>query len=137
MTYLLSLLPLLACPIAMGLMMWVMMRGNANHKTHKAQQANTDTSSHATGTTRSNPLAGLHLCLNWKVVTGLAAVGLVIWIVAPYLIWTALPLLIVAACPLSMLLMMRGMGGSSGANRRAREWQVIQAGSARDEAARN
>ena len=137
MTYLLSLLPLLACPIGMGLMMWLMMHGNDNQKTHTAEQANTDTSSHATGTARSNPLAGLHVCLSWKVVTGLAGVGLAVWIVAPNLIWTTLPLLIVAACPLSMLLMMRGMGSSSGAHRGAGERQLRQPGSARDEAARN
>src|SRR5581483_9006439 len=49
------------------------------------------------------------LCLNWKVIGGLAAVGLSIWIMAPGLVWAALPLLLLAACPLSMLLMMRGM----------------------------
>ncbi len=54
----------------------------------------------------------MKLCLNWKVLAGLAAVGLGIWLVAPNLIGPALPLLLLAACPLSMLLMMRGMQGS-------------------------
>lgn len=51
------------------------------------------------------------MCINWKVVAGLAVVGVGIWVVKPTLIGAALPLLILAACPLSMLLMMRGMGG--------------------------
>ena len=51
------------------------------------------------------------LCLNWKVLAGLAAVGVGIWTVAPNLVGAALPLLLLAACPLSMLFMMRGMGG--------------------------
>lgn len=50
-------------------------------------------------------------CLNWKVVAGLLVVGLGILVVSPSLALTALPLLLVAACPISMLLMMRGMGG--------------------------
>jgi hypothetical protein len=50
-----------------------------------------------------------HLCLNWKVLAGFAAVGLGIWAVAPNLVGAALPLLLLAACPLSMLLMTRGM----------------------------
>lgn len=51
------------------------------------------------------------MCLNWKVLVGLAAVGLAIWVVVPNLVGAALPLLILAACPLSMLLMARGMQG--------------------------
>lgn len=66
------------------------------------------------------------MCINWKVVAGLAVVGVGIWVVKPGLIGAALPLLILAACPLSMLLMMRGMGGQ-----RAGEPQ----GAARPEAA--
>ena len=51
------------------------------------------------------------LCFNWKVLAGLAALGVGIWIVAPNLLGAGLPLLLLAACPLSMLLMMRGMQG--------------------------
>lgn len=51
------------------------------------------------------------MCLNWKVLGGLAALGVGIWVVAPNLIAAAAPLLLFAACPLSMWLMMRGMSG--------------------------
>ncbi len=51
------------------------------------------------------------MCFNWKVIVGLAGVGLVVWVVAPNLVGAALPVLLVAACPLSMLLMGRGMAG--------------------------
>ncbi|MGH2664092.1 MAG: DUF2933 domain-containing protein [Actinomycetota bacterium] len=51
----------------------------------------------------------LRMCLNWKVLGGLAAVGVGVWAVAPDLVSSALPLLLVLACPLSMFLMMRGM----------------------------
>src|SRR5260221_14197349 len=50
------------------------------------------------------------LCLNWKVIAGLAIAALGVWVMAPQLLAAALPVLILAACPLSMLLMMRGMG---------------------------
>ena len=51
------------------------------------------------------------MCLNRKALVGLVAIGLGVWAVAPNLIGAAVPLLLVAACPLSMLFMMRGMGG--------------------------
>lgn len=56
------------------------------------------------------------MCINWKVIAGLAVVGLGVWAVAPNLVGAALPLLILAACPLSMFFMMRGMGGGQCAN---------------------
>ncbi|MGH2580535.1 MAG: DUF2933 domain-containing protein [Actinomycetota bacterium] len=51
----------------------------------------------------------LRMCLNWKVIGGLAAVGVGVWLVAPNLLIGALPLLLIAVCPLSMVLMMKGM----------------------------
>lgn len=55
----------------------------------------------------------LKMCMNWKVLAGLAAVGAGIWVFAPNLIGAALPLLFLAACPLSMLFMMKGMGNKA------------------------
>ena len=55
----------------------------------------------------------LGMCLNWRVIAGLAVVGVIVLVVAPQFLWVALPLLIVAACPLSMLFMMRSMSGGS------------------------
>lgn len=51
------------------------------------------------------------MCFNWKVLAGLAAVGVGIYVFAPDMVVGALPLLLLAACPLSMLLMGRGMAG--------------------------
>jgi len=53
----------------------------------------------------------LKMCLNWKVVAGLAVVGLGVTLLAPGAVVAALPLLVLAACPLSMIVMMGGMGG--------------------------
>lgn len=49
------------------------------------------------------------MCINKRVVAGLAFAGLAIFAFAPNLISAALPLLILAVCPLSMLVMMRVM----------------------------
>jgi hypothetical protein len=53
----------------------------------------------------------LRACLDWRVMTGLAALGVVVYAIAPGIISGAAPLLLLAACPLSMLLMMKAMGG--------------------------
>ena len=65
------------------------------------------------------------MCLNWKVLAGLAGVGLAVWAVAPNLVGIALPLLLVAACPLSMLLMGRGMAGGQCATQPAPTAQPV------------
>lgn len=51
------------------------------------------------------------MCFDWRIVAGLAAVGVGIAFLAPKLALGALPLLLLAACPLSMLLMMVTMNG--------------------------
>ena len=113
MQYILSLLPLLACPVGMGLIMWLMMRGTKKQAPGEADQAPLDISSKSSEITNESPKRGsmLFMCLNWKVVAALAVVGLIVGIVAPQLLLGAIPLLILAACPLSMLFMMRGMQG--------------------------
>jgi hypothetical protein len=112
MAYLVSLLPALACPLIMGLMMWFMMRGNKDHAGETASQVDARSPGESMNASQKSSMGRFHLCLNWNVVAGLAVLGLGIWVVAPNLVWAALPILVVLACPLSMLFMMRGMGGS-------------------------
>lgn len=73
------------------------------------------------------------MCLNWKVIAGLAVVGLGTWAVAPGLAVAALPLLILAVCPISMLLMMRGMQGGQCASRPQQASSPARTGLTRDE----
>src|SRR6266566_1957172 len=122
MQYILSLLPVLACPVGMGLMMWMMMRGNKNKEqaTYQAGKVPISTYSQPREVTNESPggtsiFKMLSMCLNWKVVAGLAVVGLIVLVVAPPLMWAALPILLIAACPLSMLFIMRGMAGNRNA----------------------
>lgn len=51
----------------------------------------------------------LKMCLNWRVLGGLAIAGLGIGLFAPGLFGRALPVLLLAACPISMLVMMATM----------------------------
>ena len=53
----------------------------------------------------------MRMCINKRVVAGLAVVALVVFAVAPQLLGALAPVLVMAACPLSMVLMMRGMSG--------------------------
>lgn len=54
------------------------------------------------------------MCINKRVVAGLAAVGVGVWVFAPEALSAALPLLVLAICPLSMVLMMKAMSGMNG-----------------------
>ena len=111
MAYLVSLLLTLACPVLMGLMMWLMMRGNKDHGGEQAHQLDVRSPDDSMNAPQKRAMGGFHICLNWKVIAGLAVVGLGIWVVAPTLAWAAVPVLVGLACPLSMIFMMRGMGG--------------------------
>lgn len=52
------------------------------------------------------------MCMNWKLIGGVAAVAVAMVLVAPGPMAALAPLLVVA-CPLSMWFMMRHMHGSS------------------------
>ena len=117
MQYVLSLLPALACPLGMGLLMWFMIRGNKNKAPGEADHVPVNTDNRAPHVMdeppkRASLLSMLFMCLNWKVVAGLAVVALIVGVIAPRLLLGAIPLLILAACPLSMLFMMGGMKGN-------------------------
>ena len=53
----------------------------------------------------------LRTLADWRIVAVLIAIGVGVALVSPNLIGAAIPLLIVAACPVSMVVMMRSMGG--------------------------
>jgi hypothetical protein len=52
----------------------------------------------------------LKMCLNWKVIVGVAVVAVGIYLYAPGFALAALPFLVLAICPLSMIFMMGAMG---------------------------
>ena len=54
----------------------------------------------------------LGLCLDRRVLAGLAVSAAVLWLIAPQLALAALPVLLVLACPLSMALMAWMMRGA-------------------------
>jgi hypothetical protein len=56
----------------------------------------------------------LKMCLNWKVLAGLGAVGAGVYAFAPGLSASAVSLLLLAVCPLSMVVMMAAMNSGRG-----------------------
>lgn len=137
METIIGLLPVLTCPIMMGLLVWMMSRNNTGNnnastattdmtvqRVQRVQNAqnmqNTQNMQSAPEPVRvaaaiASPLCAavdmIKCCLNPKVLAGLAVVGVGVLVFAPNIAASVLPLLIVLACPLSMLFMMRGMRG--------------------------
>ncbi len=124
MQYFPFLLCMLACPLGMGLMFWMVMRPDK-------KQTSYDGCLEAGVAARSSRPIGppqvfspvkmmvdcVKMCLNWKVLGVLALVALVIAIVAPQWLWGANPLLLATACPVSMLVMLFSMHASCGSQR--------------------
>ena len=112
MEILLRYLPMLACPLIMGTLMWAMSRNN--NQTQQMQPG--EQACHA-APGNASPLrkvwSMVQCCLNWKVLAGVAAVGVGMWLAAPALFASALPVLLILICPLSMVLMLRGMSKKS------------------------
>lgn len=74
------------------------------------------------------------MCLNRKVVGGLAVAALAVLVFAPSAFSRVLPVLVAAACPLGMLLMI-GRGASGACHRKEGEAGQPAAGTAADAAA--
>lgn len=53
----------------------------------------------------------MRMCINKRVVAGLAVVALALLAFSPRTLGALAPVLIMVACPLSMVAMMRGMSG--------------------------
>lgn len=119
------ILPVLACPIMMGLLIWAMSRynnSNANSATTDMQVQSPQSLQGAqepqlVTAANASPFRSfvdmIKCCLNPKVLAGLAVVGVGVLVLAPNLAANVLPLLVVLACPLSMLFMMRVMRSQS------------------------
>jgi predicted permease len=120
---LLSVLPALACPVGMGLLMWLMMSMGKEQrpsdatilqKERRQREAMPEVAPRpSTPPSSSSPLKAIwdcvQMCLNWKVLIGLAVVALLVGVVAPQFFWSTLPQLLVLACPLSMVVMFLSM----------------------------
>jgi hypothetical protein len=82
----------------MGVMMWLLRRGQRVAPAPNALPA--------AAAARSGRAALCDQCFDWRIVSGLAAVALAIWLLVPGVLVPALLVLVALACPLSMLLMM-------------------------------
>lgn len=71
-------------------------------------------------------------CLDRRVLIGLAAVGVAVFVLQPAWLGAVIPILVVLVCPLSMLLMMRnGSDGMTGAAKSDRDVDELRSEIAR------
>lgn len=125
MQYILSWLPFLACPIGMGGMIWLMMRMGREQKPPEAAPKQEfeqvtipqEESARFPEPALSQPPSLLktiwecvQMCLNWKVLVGIAVIAVLIGIAEPSLFLASIPVLLVLVCPISMVVMMLRMG---------------------------
>ena len=130
MQYLLSFLPLLACPLMMGGMMWLIMRSMRGDKEQipaNSAEISPRREGELRGVSRDRTTVPetpaqaqpsffkaiwdcIQMCLNWKVLVGLVGVAALIGVFAPHLLFVALPTLLILVCPLSMGIMLLRMG---------------------------
>lgn len=122
MQQLLAFLPLLLCPLSMGLMVWLMREQHDGSEqrsaTHGALPHMGAASERGKQRSIGTGMAGivpamfariwaiLRCCFDWRVLALVAALGVGMWLFAPAMAWSVLPLLLVAICLLSMLLML-------------------------------
>ncbi len=152
MQYILNLLPLLACPLMMGAMMWLLMRGN-KEQAPSSERYTPPSNERLSGKVLTGPAPDLkrpepavssspslfksigdcvQMCLNWKVLVRIAVVAGAIWFVAPQFALAALPVLLLLVCPASMIFMMARMG-RRGQSSDAPGCQACETGPTREE----
>lgn len=132
METILRILPVLVCPIMIGLLMWVVMRNNGNNRTTATaiQQAQGMQQPNRASFTNASPFRVvvniIKCCLNPKVIVVLGVAGVGLWLFVPNALVAALPVLLVLVCPISMLLMALSMNSKSNSHCAAANEQTKQ-----------
>ena len=111
MEALLSFLPMLVCPIMLGLLVWMMNRQEMQQNEVMQPQKSL----------RSELRHLAACCVNPFVVVALVLVGMGLYWVSSEMLWRFAPTLLILICPLSMLLTMCNMNRQAHQTRLNRE----------------